>query len=180
MTHSNPYDSTDVGREGELAGDREFVSGWGIYCIAAIHLIAALLVGWLIIIAWNPGDLHEALPWMLVAAVLMALAVGLWRRRRWARLVALIIHWPTFAGSLLLLPLCVIFLLVDPAGEMSFFHPFAFLGVIFLSPALLLSGCTVWYLHSPTARRHFSLRELFYLMTAIALILGLIFALFRR
>jgi hypothetical protein len=32
----------------------------------------------------------------------------------------------------------------------------------------------------PTARRQFSVRELFYLMTAVAVILGLLFALLRR
>jgi hypothetical protein len=33
---------------------------------------------------------------------------------------------------------------------------------------------------APTARRQFSLRELFYLMTAVALLLGLLFALLHR
>jgi hypothetical protein len=33
---------------------------------------------------------------------------------------------------------------------------------------------------APTTRRQFSLRELFYLMTAVALLSGLLYALFRR
>jgi hypothetical protein len=114
--------------------------------IAAVHGLAAIVVGVLVVRLWNPGDYIEALPGVLLVALLLAIAWGLWWRRAWGRVLALIVHWPCLVGAVVLLPACLYVLLFVPPGEIAVLHFFALLALVFLSPALLLSASTLWYL----------------------------------
>ena len=124
-----------------------FASGIGLQVIAAVHVLAAIVMGALVVRLWNPGDYVEALPWVLLAILLLAIARGLWRRQTWARMLSLIIHWSTLVVAIVLLPICLFVLLFVPAGEIAVLHVFALFGLIILAPALLVSAWTVWYLH---------------------------------
>lgn len=130
--------------------------GIGLHVIAAIQLVAAIGVVVAIVDLWNPddplGSLVEALSWVLLTILLLAIGWGLWSRRAWARVLALIIHWPTFIGAIGLLPLCLGFLLLVPARGIAVFHAFALFGLVVLPPVLLVSGWTLWYLHRRTLR----------------------------
>ena len=106
--------------------------GIGLQVIAAVHVLAAIVLGVLVVRLWNPGDHVEALPWVLLAILLLTIAWGLWRRQTWARVLALIIHWPTLVGAIVLLPACLFVLLFVPAGEIAVLHVFALLGLIIL------------------------------------------------
>lgn len=124
-----------------------FARGIGLQVIAATHILAAIVMGALVVCLWNPGDYVEALPWVFLATLLLAIAWGLWRRQTWACMLALIIHWPTLVVAIVLLPICLFVLLFIPVGEIAVLHVFASLGLIILAPALLVSAWTVWYLH---------------------------------
>jgi hypothetical protein len=54
-----------------------FARGIGLDAIAAVHVLAAIVVGVLVVRLWNPGDYREALPWVLLAILLLASARGL-------------------------------------------------------------------------------------------------------
>lgn len=129
-----------------MPGDRALVCGWGIHCVAAVHFIAALVVGTLIIIAWNTGDIYEALPWMLVTLVLMAMAVGLWRRRRWTRPFAVVIHGVITVLTFVAFPVCATFLLLVPAKDIAVLHAFALVGLFASMIVGPLSALIVWYM----------------------------------
>jgi len=131
-------------------------TGIGLQVIAAIQVVEAIGLVVAIVGAWNPedpgGSLIEAMFWVLLAILLLTIGWGLWMRRAWARLLALVLHWPAFAGALVLFPLCLLFLLLAPARGIAVGHVFAWIGLIVLPPALLLSGWIVWYLHRRTLR----------------------------
>ena len=132
----------------------------GLQVIAGIQLVAAIsLVG--LVVAYlvaqrNPNDLlwwvDESLFWVFPAILLLTIGRGLWNRRPWARVLALIIHWPIFVGAIGLLPLCLGFLLLVPARGIAVGHVFALFGLVAVAPVFLVSGWTLWYLHRRTLR----------------------------
>ena len=142
MTSLNPYEFIDVGREGKIAGNRSLVCGWGIYCIAAVHVIAALVVGILIF----TQDLDEAVG-MPVVVALVGLAVGLWLRHRGTRPFVLIIHGAIALMSFVVLPACATFLLLVPVKGTVFLHIYALFGLCASLILGLLSAWIVWYMH---------------------------------
>ncbi len=110
-----------------------------------MHGLVAAVVGMLIVVAWNPGDWYEAIPWVLVTVTLLVAARGYWFRRRWIRGFTWIIHGPLFLLSLLTLPCCVIFLVVVPMKGIAVFHVFAIAGIFVSVAAGFLSGITLRY-----------------------------------
>ncbi len=151
MTPRNPYESKNVGSDGEAPAVPSLTSGWGIKGIAVGHAIASIAVIALIITAWNPSDLYEALPWMLVFVVLVVMSVGLWRRRRWTKPVMLVVHGTMAFVSILAAPACALFLLFVPAKGIALVHVFVIYGLIFSLVVGSLSGITVWYMVKRTA-----------------------------
>ena len=87
------------------------------------------------------------IPALLFTILLLTIGWGLWKRLSWARLLALIINWPFFLGAVGLLPICLYVLLLVPARGIAVGHGIAFLGVFILTPVLLLTGWTLWYLN---------------------------------
>jgi hypothetical protein len=118
---------------------------WLHRVIAAVHILGAIALGILVVLLWNEGDYAETFPWVLLAVLLLAIAWGLWKRRNWARVLALIIHWPSLVGAIVLLTACLL-LLYGPPGESPVRHGVAFFGLVLLSPVLLASAWTLWYL----------------------------------
>src|SRR6476660_3801964 len=112
--------------------------GIGLQVIVAIQVVAA--IGLLVAIGrlWNSrdplGSLLEALVWVFLATLLLMIGWGLWTRRAWARLLALVVYWPTFVATIILLPLCLGVLILVPAGGIAVAHFFAWSGLILLPP----------------------------------------------
>ncbi len=129
------------------------------HIIAVVHVLAAILLAVATVGLYNPGDQHEALPWVLLAMLLLAMARGLWRQAAWARGLALLIHWPAFVGAAVLLPLCLCIIFLIPARGIAMGRAYAVFGVIGLLPVLLVSGCTLWFLRRQKVREDKLLRE---------------------
>ena len=123
----------------------------GLDVIAAIQFVVAIGLVVAIVGLWDwedPfGSLVDAFFRALLTILFLAIGWGLWSRRDWARTLALIVHWPTFAGATALLPLCLYIHFLVPAKGIAVFHAFALLGVILLPPLFLVSVSTLWYLN---------------------------------
>jgi hypothetical protein len=114
--------------------------------IAAMHVVAAIGLVVAIVALWNPGDLAEALPWILLTILPLAMAWGLWNRRAWAREAVSDYYSPIFFVALAPFSFCLFFYFLVPARGIAVAHVYAVLGLFFLTPILLITGLTVWYL----------------------------------
>ncbi len=145
MRGASPYTPPD---EIDDLADSLLVGRIGLRISAIVHALVGVLLGGFVALGWNSGKYEvEALPWMLLAILLVVLARGLWRRRGWSRMLALIIHWPVLVGSASLLPMCLAYVLLATPEGIAVVYAFAVYGLFFLSPLVLFSGWTVWYLH---------------------------------
>lgn len=114
--------------------------------IAAMHVVAAIGLVVAIVALWNPGDLAEALPWILLTILPLTMAWGLWNRRVWARKAVLDFYSPIFFVATVPFSICLFFYFLVPARGIAVAHVFAALGLFFLTPVLLITGSAVWYL----------------------------------
>jgi hypothetical protein len=126
-------------------------AGLGLQVVAAIQILLALALAGLAAALWDSrdpvGSFVEAMFWLVLAAVFALIGWGLWKRRRWARQVALVIHWPIFVGASALLALSVLILLRPPSGGIDVVHASASLGMYVLPPIIIASGGTLRRLH---------------------------------
>jgi hypothetical protein len=122
------------------------------HIVAIVYVVAAIMLAVAIVGLYNPRDQIEALPWVLLMILPLAMVRGLWRQAAWARGLALVIHWPVFVVALGLC-LCIF----RGIAVAPFFAIFL---VIDLLPLLLVYGGTLWLLHRQKVREDNLLREL--------------------
>jgi hypothetical protein len=96
----------------------------------------------------------ESIPWIVLAGSLLSLAWGLWNRRRWARTLALVLHWPVFVGSCVLLAASFLCLLLVPGGNIDVLRAFAQAALVGLPFVAAFSGWTLRHLYRRVDRDH--------------------------
>jgi hypothetical protein len=122
---------------------------------AALQILEAYGLATLLVCydQWGPLQwLDESVFWVFPIILLVTIGWGLWNRRGWARPLGLILHWPTFAGAIVLLLLCLCIPFLVPATGIAVAHFLARQGLIVLPPVVLVSGWTLWCLHRRTLR----------------------------
>jgi hypothetical protein len=125
--------------------------GVGLRVMAVIQCLLAVALGAMIVVLWDGrdlvGSLAESILWIFLTAVLLLVAWGLWRRRPWARTLALVLHWPLFVGACALLLASVVCLLLVPPGGIDVFRAMAQIGLVGLPLIAAVSSWTLWYLY---------------------------------
>ena len=112
----------------------------GLYVIAALNVLAAILLA---VSIDNPSRYPLVIPIILF----LAIAWGMFKRRAWARVLALVVHWIVFVGTIVFLAYCLISLPFVPQEGIGFALIFIFCFAVIALPVLGVSGWTVWYLH---------------------------------
>jgi hypothetical protein len=114
--------------------------------IATIHFVAAIgLVVAIVILVEPPPYRIVGIVWLLLLPPL-TMTWGLWCRQAWARDLVLKAYSPIFFVATVPFSVCLLFLLLVPARGIAVLHVFAAFGLFFLTPIVLVTGSTVWYL----------------------------------
>jgi hypothetical protein len=114
----------------------------GLRVIAAMDVLAAVLL------AVQVLDNTSRYPLVIPIILFLVIAWGLLKRRAWARVLALIVHWIVFVGAITFLVFYLACLLFVSPQDMGFALLFVFFCTVIAVPVIVVSGWIVWYLHS--------------------------------
>ena len=130
----------------------------GLGLIACLHIVLAISLSLLLakvhfLRYWGSMQLTplllQGIFWLIPIILLMVIGLGLFRRRRWARLLAIAFHWPLCLGSI---GACMYLVLSELVVRVGMYWPIAIVAAVVLLSIASVSALVLWYMHRHIGR----------------------------